>query len=142
MEFDTQAKKEKAAGLVPAPFMANISSMQAVAKLQCTFIDFVIKPYFSALAVVLPELNSQLQLMTAHRAKWQALADDDDNAKIIFPPPQGLSKCGRDATATSMFASALSTHHEVGGETDTSSPSNSPRTAGAQGTILESGEST
>ena len=81
MEFDTQAKKEKAAGLVPAPFMANISSMQAVAKLQCTFIDFVIKPYFSALAVVLPELNSQLQLMTAHRAKWQALADDDDNAK-------------------------------------------------------------
>ena len=129
MEFDTQAKKEKAAGLTPAPFMANISSMQAVAKLQCTFCDYVIKPYFSALAVVLPELSAQLDRMADHRQKWQQIADDEDNAKLPFPPPSGLSKCGSHATATSMFASALSTHHEVGGETDTSSPGNSPRAA-------------
>lgn len=130
MEFDTQAKKEKAAGLTPAPFMANISTMQAVAKLQCTFCDFVIKPYFSALAVVLPELSEQLERMAEHRQKWQQIADDDDNAAIPFPPPQGLSKCGSHATATSMFASALSTHHEIGEDTDSSS---SPRDSSHQG---------
>ena len=112
LEFDTQAKKERAVGLTPAPFMV-ITSMQAVAKLQCTFCDFVIKPYFSALAVVFSELNEQLEWMAAHRQKWQQLADDDANADVQFPPPSGLSKCGSHATATSMFASALSTHHEV-----------------------------
>ena len=83
-EFAAQVKKERASGLTPAPFM-DITNMQAVGKLQCTYTDYVVKPYFSALAVIFPELSEQLDRMAAHRHKWQQIADNVANAAIPFP---------------------------------------------------------
>ena len=83
-EFSEQVKKERASGLTPAPFM-DITNMQAVGKLQCTYYDFVIRPYFSALAVVFPVLSEQLDRMAAHRQQWQCVADNVANAAIPFP---------------------------------------------------------
>jgi hypothetical protein len=112
--------------------MANITTMQAVAKLQCTFIDYVIKPYFSALAVVFPALSVQIDLMASHRKKWQTIAEDDDAKKIPFPPPQGLDRCGSYYPSTSQFANSLSTHQEstTEGDADVTSGSAAGSAAG------------
>ena len=51
------------------------------AKSQMGFIDFVVKPYFDALSVILPEMSYTINQMKDNKDAWALLADQYEKQK-------------------------------------------------------------
>ncbi|ORY93452.1 hypothetical protein BCR43DRAFT_496958 [Syncephalastrum racemosum] len=70
-EFFRQGDAEKAAGLSVSPGMDREQSTQPDISLK--FGDFVVKPYFEALAAVLPSAHIFLDTLIENRIQWERL---------------------------------------------------------------------
>lgn len=81
-EFFRQGDAEKAAGLEVSPGMDRDQSTQPNISLK--FGDFVVKPYFEALAGFLPSAQVFLDTLSDNRVEWERLKDCPDAAT---PPP-------------------------------------------------------
>ena len=67
-EFEAQAKKELAANLPVAPFMACLGTPLAMHKTQLSFIDIVMAPLWRSLGDLLPGLDQPLSNIRTNRA--------------------------------------------------------------------------
>ena len=82
-EFHRQYEREKAEGLAFAPFMAcQPDDTREVAKLQISFINYVVAPMWGAMAIVLPKLKPRVLQLQANLQHWQALRDGDVDASL------------------------------------------------------------
>lgn len=81
-EFFQQGDAERQAGLDISPGMDRSQSTQPNISLK--FGDFVVKPYFEALAAVLPAAQSFLRTLAENRSEWERLKDCPAAAS---PPP-------------------------------------------------------
>jgi hypothetical protein len=75
-EFHRQYEREKAEGLPFAPFMAcRPQDTREVAKLQISFINYVVAPMWTAMASVLPQLRPRIDQLQENLEHWQTLRD-------------------------------------------------------------------
>lgn len=74
-EFSAQVTAEKSRGLPFLPHMDGLHTEQAVAKLQCGFIDYVVAPLWNALGTMLPEIGEAKASMVRNRAHWKSIVD-------------------------------------------------------------------
>mmetsp|Transcript_15805 Transcript_15805/g.35148 ORF Transcript_15805/g.35148 Transcript_15805/m.35148 type:complete len:187 (+) Transcript_15805:845-1405(+) len=71
LEFHTQAEQEKSEGLPFAPFMEpHPDNTLELAKLQTGFISFVVKPYWTAVAELLPRLQHRVDQLEVNLQYW------------------------------------------------------------------------
>mmetsp|Transcript_50491 Transcript_50491/g.133011 ORF Transcript_50491/g.133011 Transcript_50491/m.133011 type:complete len:457 (+) Transcript_50491:44-1414(+) len=71
LEFHTQAELEKSEGLPFAPFMEpHPDNTLELAKLQTGFISFVVKPYWTAVAELLPRLRHRVDQLEVNLQYW------------------------------------------------------------------------
>jgi hypothetical protein len=52
-----------------------------VAKSQIGFIDFVVMPYFSALAGIIPDMKFAVSELKSNKSTWSQLVDDYEKKK-------------------------------------------------------------
>ena len=75
-EFHRQSEREKAEGLPFAPFMAcRPEDTREVAKLQISFINYVVAPMWGAMAAVIPKLKSRVVQLQDNLEHWQRCRD-------------------------------------------------------------------
>lgn len=74
LEFQSQAAKEAHLGLPVAPFMTNLDDVAHRARLQISFIDFVLTPLWKAVARTFPPLRPCLDNMAKNRRHYEELA--------------------------------------------------------------------
>lgn len=74
-EFTQQVALERAAGYPFAPHMADLTTPQAIAKLQLGFVDYVVSPLWVAISTALPELADAGTFLSRNRAQWKAIVD-------------------------------------------------------------------
>jgi hypothetical protein len=84
-EFFQQGDAEKQAGLDISPGMDRSQSNQATISLK--FGDFVVKPYFEALAGVLPKSRVFLTTLAENRLEWMQMRDTPMMTLTPPPPP-------------------------------------------------------
>ncbi|KAF7723081.1 hypothetical protein EC973_002365 [Apophysomyces ossiformis] len=84
-EFFRQGDAEKAAGLEVSPGMDREHASQPTISLK--FGDFVVKPYFEALASVLPAGHVFLDHLARNREEWIRLKDYPTVTDAVSPPP-------------------------------------------------------
>ncbi|CAO3600457.1 unnamed protein product [Absidia cylindrospora] len=84
-EFFQQGDAEKQAGMNVSPGMDRNESNQATISLK--FGDFVVKPYFEALAGVLPKSRVFLTTLAENRLEWMQLRDTPMMTLTPPPPP-------------------------------------------------------
>ncbi|KAI8088816.1 uncharacterized protein BX664DRAFT_296172 [Halteromyces radiatus] len=84
-EFFRQGDAEKQAGLSVSPGMDRDESNQATISLK--FGDFVVKPYFEALAGLLPKCRVFLTTLADNRMEWMQLKDNPMTMALTPPPP-------------------------------------------------------
>jgi hypothetical protein len=92
-EYFTQGDLEKKNGLPVSMFMDRFSTN--IAKNQLGFIDIIVHPLYTALAIVFPELyNTQLEALEDNREFWEDRVDlmqeslerGDSRVKVWLPP--------------------------------------------------------
>ena len=74
LEFQAQAAKETELGLPVAPFMTNLDDIAHRARLQVSFIDFVLSPLWKAVARSFPPLRPCLENMLKNRREYELMA--------------------------------------------------------------------
>ncbi|KAG0163208.1 hypothetical protein DFQ28_007730 [Apophysomyces sp. BC1034] len=84
-EFFRQGDAEKAAGMQVSPGMDREHASQPAISLK--FGDFVVKPYFEALASVLPAGHVFLDHLAHNREEWVRLKDGPTIVNAASPPP-------------------------------------------------------
>ncbi|KAG0164915.1 hypothetical protein DFQ30_009227 [Apophysomyces sp. BC1015] len=84
-EFFRQGNAEKSAGLPVSPGMDQDETDQPTISLK--FGDFVVKPYFEALAAILPPARSFLDTLAENRSEWQQLKKYPAGMALTPPPP-------------------------------------------------------
>ncbi|ORZ00095.1 hypothetical protein BCR42DRAFT_457417 [Absidia repens] len=84
-EFFQQGDAEKQAGLAISPGMDRDASHQATISLK--FGDFVVRPYFEALAGVLPKSRVFLTTLAENRMEWMQLKDSPMTMMTLTSPP-------------------------------------------------------
>jgi 3'5'-cyclic nucleotide phosphodiesterase len=79
-EFHNQYLKEKEEGLTWAPFMScDPGNIKEIAKLQISFIEYVVSPMWNALSRILPKLDECTQRMNQNLEHWKELRDAKDD---------------------------------------------------------------
>jgi hypothetical protein len=79
-EFHRQYERETSEGLVFAPFMAcRPDDEKEVAKLQISFINYVVAPMWGAMAAVIPNLKSRVAQLQENLESWQRIRDGDED---------------------------------------------------------------
>ncbi|KAF7722786.1 High affinity cAMP-specific and IBMX-insensitive 3',5'-cyclic phosphodiesterase 9A [Apophysomyces ossiformis] len=84
-EFFRQGDAEKSAGLPVSPGMDQDETDQPTISLK--FGDFLVKPYFEALAALLPPVRSFLDTLAENRNEWQQLKKCPADMALTPPPP-------------------------------------------------------
>eukprot|EP00899_Mesostigma_viride_P024680 jgi/Mesvir1/5397/Mv15470-RA.2 len=80
-EFRNQAELEEAKGLPVAASMANLDSDVLVARVQMSFVRYVVLPFWSALALAFPELKPQLDNLNERSAEYERKAREGDSSE-------------------------------------------------------------
>jgi hypothetical protein len=73
LEFDAQAKDEAARGLPVMPFMQNLSDGLHRAKLQVSFIGFVLEPWWKNIVRLFPGVKACWSNLLANKAFFEGL---------------------------------------------------------------------
>ena len=68
-EFYNQSQIEKEQDLPVQEFMTK-RDIESIAKLQMSFIDYVVRPFWKTAARVVPELQHRLETLDSNRNKW------------------------------------------------------------------------
>ncbi|KAI9322199.1 hypothetical protein BX666DRAFT_1892528 [Dichotomocladium elegans] len=87
-EFFRQGDAEKEAGLTVSPGMDRDQSTQA--EISLNFGDLLVKPYYEALAGLLPGARALLNILATNRRSWEHLRQSPDPPASSFfnsPPP-------------------------------------------------------
>jgi hypothetical protein len=72
LEFHNQAQSERDMGLTPAPFMdTSPDDLDAVYKLQCGFIRFIVEPYWEPLTKLFPTLQQHTAVLKENLAIYE-----------------------------------------------------------------------
>merc|ERR1719494_292692 len=70
-EFVTQVEKERARGLTPSSFMAELDQPMKRFKSQLFFCDVILKPFWKTLAILFPTLEPCVKQLETNRANYQ-----------------------------------------------------------------------
>jgi len=70
-EFVLQVEKERAMGLTPSSFMAELDQPMKRFKSQLFFCDVILKPFWKTLAIMFPELEPCVKQLETNRANYQ-----------------------------------------------------------------------
>merc|ERR1719403_231103 len=63
--------KERALGLTPSSFMAELDQPEKRLKSQLFFCDIILKPFWKTLAILFPQLETCVKQLETNRAKYQ-----------------------------------------------------------------------
>ena len=74
-EFYDQSQLEKEQGLPVQEFMTKKDN-ESLSKLQISFIDYVVKPFWKTARRLIPELEPRLQILESNRTKWSDLPNN------------------------------------------------------------------
>jgi len=70
-EFVTQVEKERARGLTPSSFMAELDQPMKRFKSQLFFCDVILKPFWKTLAILFPKLEPCVKQLETNRSNYQ-----------------------------------------------------------------------
>ena len=85
-EFHAQAECEAAMSLPSAPFMQSLGTPALRAHQQLVFLDAVILPLWQAIIDLLPELGDLFEPFSAHRKKYELIAEGASGVSAIPHP--------------------------------------------------------
>ena len=69
-EFVAQCNLEKEQGLKISMTFITDKSPAAIAKVQTSFIDYVVKPLWKTVSNITPELSERISVLDANRERW------------------------------------------------------------------------
>jgi len=70
-EFVLQVEKERARGITPSSFMAELDQPMKRYKSQLFFCDIILKPFWKTLAILFPELEMCVRQLETNRSNYQ-----------------------------------------------------------------------
>lgn len=73
-EFAAQAKEEESLGIPTEPFMQNLDDRANRANLQVNFINFVLAPWYSQVARLIPGVQPLYAQLLANKARFAEVA--------------------------------------------------------------------
>lgn len=83
-EFWLQGDEERSLGLEISPMCDREVGNKSVAKGQIGFIDFVIKPFYSPLAEIIPEMGEAVDELAKNRTFWAQMEENKVLMEDIF----------------------------------------------------------
>mmetsp|Transcript_31975 Transcript_31975/g.51416 ORF Transcript_31975/g.51416 Transcript_31975/m.51416 type:complete len:120 (+) Transcript_31975:1-360(+) len=83
-EFWAQGDEEMRLGVEVSPMCDRASGTLAVPKGQLGFIDFVIMPFFTPIAALIPEAKAAKDALEDNRAFWKSMEEKQASISQIF----------------------------------------------------------
>ena len=83
-EFHAQTIKEREAGLPVTAFLEGVTEDVKKAKLQLSFYDYIVLPWYEAVAGVIPKIRLVYANIEQNRRKWQIIAKGAATAEEVL----------------------------------------------------------
>mmetsp|Transcript_70310 Transcript_70310/g.183303 ORF Transcript_70310/g.183303 Transcript_70310/m.183303 type:complete len:96 (+) Transcript_70310:3-290(+) len=84
-EFWSQGDEEIRLGLPVSPLCDRQAGLATVPKGQLGFLQFVVQPFYTQIAELMPEAQEATELMTQNKEFWENMEKDKATYDEIFP---------------------------------------------------------
>jgi hypothetical protein len=101
-----QGDKEKECNLKCSPFMERGNS--SLAQMELNFIDYLIVPFVTTLAELLPEMKHLLNTLKNNRAHWEDLLEQEKRAELLTLQSGSSSSSSSSSSSVSLSLSETS----------------------------------